>query len=78
MKTVKNILLVLSTGYIFVYFSEHMFWARIRPEDSLKEWLAVWIAYSLAAFIFLHIITYFKVNNRWSLFLAGAIFGWAV
>ncbi len=78
MKTIKNILLVLSTGYIFVYFSEHMFWARARPEDSLNEWLAVWIAYSLAAFIFLHIITYFKVTNRWSLFLAGAIFGWAV
>ena len=78
MKAIKNILLVLSTGYIFVYFSEHMFWARVRPEDSLNEWLAVWIAYSLAAFIFLHIITYFKVSNRWALFLAGAVFGWAV
>ncbi len=34
MTTFKNILLVLSTGYIFVYFSEPLFQARIHPEDS--------------------------------------------
>ena len=76
MKILKNLLLVLSSGYIFVYFSEHMFWARIRPEDSFSEWLATWIAYSLMAFVFLHMITYFKIANRWALFLAGAAFGW--
>jgi hypothetical protein len=53
-----------------------MFWARIRPEDSFSEWLATWIAYSLMAFVFLHMITYFKIANRWALFLAGAAFGW--
>ncbi len=76
MRVLKNITLVLSTGYIFVYFSEHMFWARTRPEDSFWGWVAVWVAYSLAAFIFLHIVTHFKVTNRWALFLAGAAFGW--
>lgn len=76
MKTFKNILLVLSTGYIFVYFSEHLFWARVRPEDSLGEWFGAWIAYSLMAFVFLTIITYFRVKNLWALFLAGAAFGW--
>lgn len=76
MKTLKNILLVLSTGCIFVYFSERLFWARIRPEDSLGEWLSVWIAYSLMAFVFLAIITHFRVKNLWALFLAGAVFGW--
>ena len=76
MRIFKNILLVLSTGYIFVFFSEHVFWARVRPEDSFSEWLAVWIAYSLLAFVFLHLVTYFKVANRWALFLAGAAFGW--
>lgn len=76
MRALKNITLVLSAGYIFVYFSEHMFWARTRPEDLVGEWTAVWVAYSLAAFIFLHIVTHFKVTNRWALFLAGAAFGW--
>jgi hypothetical protein len=76
MRIFKNILLVLSTGYIFVFFSEHVFWARIRPDDSLKNWVSTWLAYSLMAFVFLHLVTYFKVANRWALFLAGAAFGW--
>ncbi|MFN8460670.1 MAG: hypothetical protein U0X93_02700 [Anaerolineales bacterium] len=44
-----------------------MFWARIRPGDSLGEW-ATWLAYSLMAFVFLLIVSYFKVNNIWALF----------
>lgn len=76
MRIFKNILLVLSTGYIFVFFSEHVFWARIRPDDSLKNWVSTWLAYSLMAFVFLHLVTHFKVANRWALFLAGAAFGW--
>jgi len=76
MKTFKNILLVLSTGYIFVFFSEHVFWARVRPDDSFMNWVSTWIAYSLMAFVFLHLVTHFKIANRWALFLAGAAFGW--
>jgi len=76
MKAFKNTLLVLSTGYIFVFFSEHVFWARIRPEDTLKNWISTWVGYSLMAFVFLHLVVYFKVANRWPLFLAGAAFGW--
>lgn len=76
MRIFKNILLVLSTGFIFVFFSEHVFWARIRPDDSLKNWVSTWLAYSLMAFVFLHLVTHFKVANRWALFLAGAAFGW--
>lgn len=76
MKALKHIVLILSTGYIFVYFSEHLFWARLRPEDSPGEWLSVWIAYSLMAFVFLTLVTHFRVKNLWALFLAGAVFGW--
>ncbi|MBV6395236.1 MAG: hypothetical protein HFACDABA_00811 [Anaerolineales bacterium] len=76
MRILKQLALVLGTGYIFVYFSEHLFWARVRPDDSLVSWLGAWIAYSLAAFIFLHLITFFRVTEKWSLFLAGAVFGW--
>ena len=76
MKTFKNILLVLSTGYIFVYFSEHLFWARVRPDDTLGGWLGTWVAYSLLAYLFLCVVSFFRVKNIWSLFLAGAMFGW--
>jgi hypothetical protein len=76
MRTLKQLALVLGTGYIFVYFSEHLFWARVRPDDSLKNWISAWIAYSLMAFVFLHLITYFRVHEKWSLFLVGAAFGW--
>lgn len=76
MKIFKNILLVLSTGYIFVYFSEHLFWARVRPDDSLKNWISAWIAYSLLAYVFLALVAHFKIKTIWPLFLAGAAFGW--
>jgi hypothetical protein len=76
MKILKNILLVLSTGYIFVYFSEHLFWSRVRPGDSFKDWFAAWVVYSLMAFIFLVLISHFRVKSIWALFLAGAAFGW--
>jgi hypothetical protein len=76
MRTIKQLALVLSTGYIFVFFSEHLFWARLRPDDSLKNWISAWIAYSLMAFVFLHLVTHFRIAEKWSLFLAAAAFGW--
>ncbi len=59
-----------------MYFSEHLFWARVRPDDSLINWLSTWVAYSLSAYIFLRVVSYFRVRNIWALFLAGAVFGW--
>ncbi len=76
MRTLKQLVLVLGTGYIFVYFSEHLFWARVRPDDSLGGWLGAWIVYSLMAFVFLHLVEQFRVHEKWSLFLVAAIFGW--
>lgn len=76
MRILKNILLVISTGYIFVYFSEHLFWARVRLDDSLGGWMGAWIVYSFLAFVFLTLATYFKVKDIWALFLVGAAFGW--
>ncbi len=76
MGTFKNLIQVLATGYILVYFSEHLFWARFRPEDSVPDWLATWVAYSLLAYLFLVLVTFFRVKNRWALFLAAAAFGW--
>lgn len=76
MNTLKNILFVLSTGYVFVYFSEHLFWAHVRADDSLKNWFSAWMVYSLMAYIFLRLVSYFRVKGIWALFLAGAVFGW--
>jgi len=76
MRILKSILLVFSTGYIFVFFSEHLFWSRVRPGDSFNGWIGAWIVYSLMAFIFLVLVSRFRVKNIWALFLAGATFGW--
>jgi hypothetical protein len=47
----RRILLVLSAGYILMFFSEHMFWARYRPESgSLGSYLSTWMAYVLISF----------------------------
>ncbi len=76
MKPLKQLTLILSTGYILFYFSELLFWARLRPDDSPPGWLATWLTYSLAAFVFLTLLSYFRVSDIWGLFLAGAAFGW--
>ena len=76
MRAFKNIVHVLATGYIFVFFSEHLFWARVRPDDSWGGWLGAWAAYSIMAYIFLGLVSYFRVRNIWGIFLAGAALGW--
>jgi hypothetical protein len=75
----RRILLVLSAGYILMYFSEHMFWARFRPEsDSLGNYLSAWIAYTLAGYAALAVVSAFRVRRAEAVFLAGAVFGWLV
>lgn len=73
-----QLLRVLVVGYVLMYFSEHLFWAQIRPDDSLANWLSTWLAYSLATFIFLTLLSVFSVTSKWPLFLAAAVFGWLV
>ena len=76
MRILKNVVLVFSSGYILFYFSELLFWARVRPNDNLAGWLMTWIAYSLLAFAFLWLVSRYRVSSFWPLFLAGACFGW--
>ncbi len=75
-RALKQILGVLATGFILFYYSELVFWARVKPTDSLPEWTSTWLAYSLLAFVFLTIVARFQVHTIWALFLAGAVFGW--
>ncbi len=76
MRILKQILGILATGYILLYYSELMFWARVRPGDSLKDWVSTWLLYSLLGYILLTLIARFRVSGIWALFLAGAVFGW--
>ena len=74
---VRRILLVLSAGYILMFFSEHVFWARFRPGvDGPGNYLSTWIAYSLAGYAALAAISLFRVRRAAAVFLAGAVFGW--
>ncbi len=72
----RSLVLSLSTGSILLFFSEHLFWARARPGDSLLNWAQTWLAYSLLAFIFLAVVRHFRIRSLEALFLAGALVGW--
>ena len=75
MTGLRSLVLSLSTGSILLFFSEHLFWARARPGDSLGNWAQAWLAYSLLAFIFLSAVRHFRVRSLEALFLAGALVG---
>jgi hypothetical protein len=75
----RRILLVLSAGYILMFFSEHVFWARYRPgTDGIAHYLSTWAAYSLTGYAVLAVISIFRVRRPAGVFLAGAVFGWLV
>ncbi len=76
MRILRQILGILATGYILFFYSELMFWARVRPGDALKDWVSTWLLYSLLGYILLTLIARFRVSGIWALFLAGAVFGW--
>ncbi len=74
--SLRNLFTSLVTGYILFFFSELLFWARPRPEDSLLNWVETWLAYSWMAFLFLVVVDFFRVRSLPALFLSGAFFGW--
>lgn len=76
MDRVRSLLLSLTTGYVLLFFSEHMFWAQARPGDTLGNWASTWLAYSLLAFVFLTAVWYYRVGSLAGLFVAGSLVGW--
>lgn len=72
----RTLLASLSSGYILFYFSELVFWARPQPGDSLANWAAAWLVYSLMGFLLLTLVQYFRAHSLAALFLCGAFFGW--
>ena len=74
----KRFLSILTCGYILTFYSEQVFWARIRPSDTIVGYIETWLLYSLVGFAFLIVIEAFKVRSMWALFLCGAVFGWLI
>ncbi len=72
----KTLLASLATGYIFQFYSEFVFWVRIRVGDTLLDYVLGWLLYSLLAFVFLTLVQHFRVRSVWALFIGGAVFGW--
>ena len=72
----KRILLALLVGYVFVYFSETLFWARPLESITFPGILGTILVYAFSAYVFLTVVTWFRVRSLAALFLAGAVFGW--
>lgn len=70
----KRWLYVFATSFTLVFFSEILFWGTL----SAREFLVTWFFYALVTYLFLATVVYFRVNTPWSLFLAGALYGWLV
>jgi hypothetical protein len=74
----RNLACTLATGYILFVFSERLFWTVWREDDSLLDLTITWLAYSAIAYLFLATIFWSRADDFWSMFLAGAIYGWLV
>ena len=74
----KRILLALLVGCVFVYFSELLFWARPLEGTTFPGVLSAILVYFLAAWLFLAVVTTFRVRSLAALFFRLAIFGWLI
>lgn len=73
----RRVALGLSTGFIFCYFGELMFWATPDREGmTIPDVAMTWLVYSVFAYVFLCVVSVFRVRTLCSVFLAGAFFGW--
>jgi hypothetical protein len=72
----RNLTCALATGYILFVFSERLFWTVWRPGDSLADLVITWLAYSAIAYLFLATVFWSRADDFWSMFLAGAVYGW--
>jgi hypothetical protein len=73
-----NLAAALATGYVLVFFSERLFWTVWWPGGSLVDLVVTWLAYSAVAYLFLATVYFFRADDPWSVFLAGAVYGWLV
>lgn len=75
----KRMLVALSAGYILMYYSELVFWSKYNPaQNSPLGLMFTYLVYVIVTYIFLSVVTEFKVRSVWALFLAGAVYGWLI
>jgi len=85
----KRLVMAVMSGYILMFFSEFYFVNEGPGVDFVERWqsnpgeIPLWlIGFSLYyagwGYIMLAAIGLFRVRSFWSLFIAGALFGWAV
>jgi len=74
----RNLVCALSTGYILFVYSERLFWTVCKEGDSLADLTITWLAYSAIAYLFLATVFWARAGDFWSMFLAGAVYGWLV
>ncbi len=77
-RALQNLVCTLATGYILFVFSERLFWTVWREGDSLVDLTITWLAYSAIAYLFLATVCWSRADDFWSMFLAGAFYGWLV
>ncbi|ASA78674.1 hypothetical protein CDI07_04820 [Thermococcus sp. 5-4] len=77
-EVLRRFLSTLSLGYILFFYSETMFWARWRQEDTPLGLVTTWLVYSVLAFFVLLMANRFRAGDVYSVFLVGAVFGWLV
>jgi hypothetical protein len=77
-KALRNLVCTLATGYILFVFSERLFWTVWKEGDSLPDLAITWLAYSAIAYLFLATVFWARAGDFWSMFLAGAVYGWLV
>jgi hypothetical protein len=81
--------MALATGYVLMFFSEFYFLNEGPGAEFVEKWttnplsMARWLGefslyYAGWGYIMLAAIGLFRVRSLWSLFIAGALFGWAV
>src|SRR5215831_10838705 len=74
----RRLALAVSTGCIFICFSELGFWARPTEGTTWPGALLLLLPYSFAAYIFLTAVSTFHVRSTAAIFLAATLFGWVV
>jgi hypothetical protein len=68
----------LAFGYVLFYFSETLFWARWKDEDTVGGLVGTWLVYSALAYVVLAAFARFGSRAWPTVFLVGALFGWLV
>ncbi|NJE26506.1 hypothetical protein E3E22_07735 [Thermococcus sp. MV5] len=70
MSVSRRVISTLSLGYVLFFYSEVMFWSRLRAEDTPHGMIMTWLAYSVLAFFVLLSMSRFAGDVH-STFLVG-------